>query len=190
VPVVFDTAAFEASFAKLRSELHEESRKEWARTADEARKWMIGNGYRDHGGELSRSMYSKVYEEGYCNFRADVVAAADHALWVDQPTKGHWIPKGKTDAAADRRRTMYAAYQEEEGGPNVYLRNKRGTGVKAKRHKMLRWFVGGKPVFARRVWIPPWRGAHFTDRMGEYYADMFPVNLQQTIDTAVRASDG
>lgn len=184
MPVVFDTSAFEKSFAQLRSDLHEQLKGEWARTAAEARASMINDGYRDKTGELSRGMYSTIYESGYCDFQADVVAGARIALWIDQPTKGHWIPKN------ERRRTWYAGYQEEEGGRMTYLRNKKGTGVKARRHKMLRWFVGGKPVFAKRVWHPPWPGAHFTEHMAAKYTELFPEHMQRELDSTVTRHDG
>ena len=172
MPVVFDTAAFEKEFTALRAELHDESRQEWVETGNEAVRWMRGNGYREHSGELSRSMISNPSERGYCDFASEISAQASYALWVNNPTRPHVIEakRGRVDVNI----------RKGKDGKLVAKTKTRSDGA-----RMLRWYVNGRPVFARRVRHPGTKGAYFLERMWTHFEDVYPSNMQQAMDRVI-----
>ena len=176
MPVHIDATAFLADLEALKNDIHAGLRTAYETAATEAVEVMRGHGYNDRTGNLSRTMYSRVFVNGLFAVSAEVVAPAEYALYVDKPTKPHPIdPRG--------------SYRGSEGEYNERgVNGKRGTQRDRvwfrANQQCLRWYENGVPVFRRKVDHPGTKGAFFSKAV-EDYGWRFSELCQQQVDSAV-----
>lgn len=178
MPVRIDASEFLRDLEALRSDIHNEIRIAWEQAADETKELMKENGYNNRTGHLSNTMYSRVYVNGMFNVSAEVVAPANYALWVDKPTKAHWIfPRGVTGSTGK--------YQHPNLGTESVQRRRNRYG---RQKNALRWYENGVPVFRKWVHHPGTYGANFSgaaENNGWRFAEL----TQEAVDRAILRHD-
>ena len=91
IRVTAETAAAQEDLVRTRNRVGAAAAKSWANSTKVALRFMQRNGYMDRTGTLTKSMSSDFQSQGFLRFTSEVVADADYALFVDQPTRPHTI---------------------------------------------------------------------------------------------------
>jgi len=89
--VTIESGPFLDSWKRLQGRMNDEGFEAFWRATKQAKEAMHQHGYQNKTGALTDSMSFEASRRGQFSWSSVVRTGAKHALWVDQPTRAHWI---------------------------------------------------------------------------------------------------
>jgi hypothetical protein len=94
--VRIETGPFVQSFKQLEQRMGDEGFEAFWRATKDAKESQQEYGYQNKTGKLTDSMSFETTRKGAFSWAGEVKTSAKYALFVDKPTKAHWIfPKSE-----------------------------------------------------------------------------------------------
>lgn len=95
--VAVDSGPFLASWRRLFTRMADDGFESFWRATKGAKEAMHEYGYQNKTGRLTDSMRFEASRRGPFSWRGQITIRAPYALFVDQPTRWHWIfPRGES----------------------------------------------------------------------------------------------